>query len=259
MTGDLEGITWARLVSMSSPNSGFWLQPVGEGRSLYSVIRTPYLDTLGIEKGGEVFRSNCSSCHMAHACTSGAPDLGTGIFSHGDSDWAIFGTVTEGIEGTAMIATILDDEEVWQVVAYIKSLRARTSTAAQTNVPSLASISEVTFSSLKNANREPENWMMYSGSFDGQRYSGTDQINRSTIRNLKVQWVHQLPTEETHSESTPIVVDNTMFLTASPDVELAINAGTGDLLWQQRRALHRVACKDLVEARFVLLSELHLG
>ena len=42
----------------------------------------------------------------------------------------------------------------------------------------------VTFDRILNAENEPENWLMYSGTFDSQRHSGLDQIHtRNLIRN----------------------------------------------------------------------------
>ncbi len=40
---------------------------------------------------------------------------------------------------------------------------------------------ELTFERLVNAGQEPENWLMYSGDYGGQRHSLLDQINRDTV------------------------------------------------------------------------------
>jgi alcohol dehydrogenase (cytochrome c) len=57
-----------------------------------------------------------------------------------------------------------------------------------------ASFGQVTSQRLLKAEAEPQNWMTYSGSYKGWRYSALDQINRTNVKNLKVEWVYQMPT-----------------------------------------------------------------
>jgi len=39
---------------------------------------------------------------------------------------------------------------------------------------------------LRNADREPQNWPMYSGNDSAWRYSALDQINVDTVKDLKL-------------------------------------------------------------------------
>ncbi len=48
-------------------------------------------------------------------------------------------------------------------------------------------LAQVTSDRLVNAAREPGQWLMYSGSYDGSRYSPLDQINRSNVQRLSLQ------------------------------------------------------------------------
>ena len=47
----------------------------------------------------------------------------------------------------------------------------------------------VTAERLVNSEAEPENWLMYSGGYESQRYSSLDQIDRGNVDELKVAWV----------------------------------------------------------------------
>ena len=40
--GNFDNITWADLLSMMTPGSPIWLQPLADGYSLYGTIRNPY-------------------------------------------------------------------------------------------------------------------------------------------------------------------------------------------------------------------------
>ena len=84
----------------------------------------------------------------------------------------------------------------------------------------------VTPERLANAEAEPQNWLMYSGGYKSQRYSRLDQIDRGSVANLRVHWVHQLQTLD-RAETTPLVADGMMFVTESPSSVIALDAKTG--------------------------------
>jgi putative heme-binding domain-containing protein len=50
------------------------------------------------------------------------PNLASGAFFHGGTDADLYSTITEGIAGTAMPGTFFDGTQVWQVVAYLRTL-----------------------------------------------------------------------------------------------------------------------------------------
>ena len=49
----------------------------------------------------------------------------------------------------------------------------------------------VTFERLLKAADEPGNWLMYSHNYNSWRYSGLNQINAQTVKNLHVKWLFQ--------------------------------------------------------------------
>ena len=84
---------------------------------------------------------------------------------------------------------------------------------------------------LVNSADTPGDWLMYSGTYDSHRYSSLDQINTSTIENLRVKWVYQLNTQAP-VESSPVVVDGIMYFVEPPSTVLALDASTGKELWK---------------------------
>src|SRR5690606_13314244 len=52
-------------------------------------------------------------------------------------------------------------------------------------------VRDVTFERLLRARSEPHNWLTYYGAYDGQRYSGLDQINIGNVKNLRPAWTFQ--------------------------------------------------------------------
>src|SRR5690348_4056976 len=72
-----------------------------------------------------------------------------------------------------------------------------------------APVTNVPFDRILHADREPQNWLTYSGSFMSQRHSGLTQITPANAKDLALQWVFQSRTIE-KMEVTPLVVDGVM-------------------------------------------------
>ena len=86
-------------------------------------------------------------------------------------------------------------------------------------------------------------WRFYGGEPGGTRYSTLDQINRQNVGRLKVAWSYHMgelrrkpqvsgEVEPTAFESTPLVVDGTLYFTTPAGRVIALDADTGKELWQ---------------------------
>lgn len=102
--------------------------------------KNPYAGDAKVAKLGEYqFRSNCAFCHGLGARGGGrGPDLTRAQKHHGNTDAEIFHNIHDGIAGTAMPAATnggigvgMSDEEIWQVVNYLRSVEKK-ATAAET-------------------------------------------------------------------------------------------------------------------------------
>ena len=80
--------------------------------------------------------------------------------------------------------------------------------------------------------RAPGNWLSYDRDNTGQRFSPLDQINRSNVDDLVVQWAYQFHPVPLRSEATPIVRDGVMYATAGGTMAYALDAATGRALWR---------------------------
>ena len=80
--------------------------------------------------------------------------------------------------------------------------------------------------------RAPGNWLSYDRDNTGQRFSPLDQINRSNVGDLVVQWAYQFHPVPLRSEATPIVRDGVMYATAGGTMAFALDAVTGRALWR---------------------------
>src|SRR6185436_8593651 len=95
---------------------------------------------------------------------------------------------------------------------------------------------QVTPDRLVNAAREPQQWLMYSGAYDGSRFTALDQINRTNVQQLALQWVFQTGVRGQH-QTTPLVIDGVMYLTTPQNHAYAVDVRTGRPLWHYERTL----------------------
>jgi alcohol dehydrogenase (cytochrome c) len=93
---------------------------------------------------------------------------------------------------------------------------------------------EVTNDRLRNADNEPQNWLVYGGTYRSLRYSGLDQINIKNVRSLQTAWAFQLGVVDTGLQSTPVVADGVMYVTGADQHVWAVDAATGRELWHYK-------------------------
>jgi alcohol dehydrogenase (cytochrome c) len=93
-------------------------------------------------------------------------------------------------------------------------------------------------------------WPTYGGSFDHQRFSTLQEVNRTNAARLAVAWTFEVPDTggiESSLQTTPLVVrgsdaglpgvDAVMLLTSPRDRVIALDAATGKVLWTAQPAL----------------------
>ena len=94
-------------------------------------------------------------------------------------------------------------------------------------------IAQVTSQRMEHAASEPQNWIVYGGGYDNQRYSSLKQITQGNVKNLEQKWVLQDQVPGAW-ESNPLVVDGIMYVTERPNDVMALDARTGKLFWTYR-------------------------
>ncbi len=87
--------------------------------------RNPFAgDPQAVRQGAVLFRQECVFCHGVGARGGvRGPDLTTGSWSHGGSDAELARTISDGVPGTAMPPNRLTDDEIWQIVSYLRALQ----------------------------------------------------------------------------------------------------------------------------------------
>ena len=98
-------------------------------------------DAKAAKLGEYQFRINCAMCHGLGARGGGrGPDLTRAVKTHTHSDADMFQVISNGIAGTAMPANGtngqgvgMTDEEIWQIITYIRSQEVKAPAHAMGN------------------------------------------------------------------------------------------------------------------------------
>ena len=122
-TGDIRML----LILVAGLIGGFTLPLRGQAATPQATeqARNPFSgDAKAITNGAVLFRQECVFCHGVGARGGmRGPDLTTGSWNHGGSDADLVRTITDGVPGTAMPPNKLTADEMWQIVAYLRTLQ----------------------------------------------------------------------------------------------------------------------------------------
>ena len=94
----------------------------------------------------------------------------------------------------------------------------------------------MTVTDARLQNPEAENWLMFRRTYDGWGYSPLDDIDADNVSDLKPVWSLSTGLTEGH-QSPPIVNNGIMYITTPLNHVLAIDAASGDGLWEYSRQM----------------------
>ena len=82
-------------------------------------------------------------------------------------------------------------------------------------------------------NPGPDDWLMFSRTYDAQRFSPLKQITRQNVGQLRLAWERGMGPGQT--ETIPLVHNGVMYVVNPGAVVQALDARNGDLLWEYKR------------------------
>src|SRR6478672_1986326 len=89
-------------------------------------------------------------------------------------------------------------------------------------------------------NPDPGDWLMFRRTYDAQSYSPLDKINKNNVKDLELVWswgIEKGTSPNVDDWTGPIVHDGVMFLAMPGGIVHALDAATGDFLWQYRHQM----------------------
>ncbi len=107
------------------------------------------------------------------------------------------------------------------------------------------------------ASPPPEDWLTWRRGYDAHGFSPLAEIDVRNVGELRVAWSWTLPSGS--AEGVPLVRDGTLFVQAYGDVVQALDAKTGDLLWQYTHPLEEGAAPFHKRGLALYGDRLYLG
>jgi alcohol dehydrogenase (cytochrome c) len=116
-------------------------------------------------------------------------------------------------------------------MTHLRSIRAilLIGVAGLAGVPALAA--DVTSDRLINADKEPHNWLMNHRTYDAQRYSPLDKVNKDNIKGLKLAYAVAIggTAANENLQSTPLAEDGFLYIVDQWGVVYKIDVRSGEM------------------------------
>ena len=232
-SAELSQLSWTELWGLTRPGVPFHCDG---GTSLEAGLRFSSFASAGDRTAGAgIFHERCTACHGNDGSGSPhGPSLIQSNYEYGDSDMAMYRVLEHGVRGTAMRPTGLPSAQALQVIAYVKALQARLPQTSGDKPPPRPPV-DVSNERLRTAGTRTDEWLTYSGAYNGQRYTPLDQITPADVAKLQVRWIRQFPGDDAGSEATPLVINGVIYTALSGSHVAALDAKTGEAIWNYRR------------------------
>ena len=103
--------------------AAFFLTWVTVGGAEEPENTNPHTTSEDVAAGGRIYRSHCVECHGRDGTGGRGPDITRGDLRYGNSDAALADTISTGIPGTSMPLFFFNGKQLWQIVAFVQSLK----------------------------------------------------------------------------------------------------------------------------------------
>ena len=120
---------------------------------------------------------------------------------------------------------------------------------------------QVTYERIERASEEPGNWLTYNRTYDSRHHSSLNEIHRENVGDLELKWVFQAASLNKF-ESTPLVVDDVIYIVQMPNDVVAADAVTGRKFWEYSHVVEgkvNVCCGQVNRGLAILGDTLYMG
>jgi alcohol dehydrogenase (cytochrome c) len=235
VTGRIPDLSVGDLLAMMRPGAReLELGRLIDTRNPYPVIHIPPLTAAQKAAGMKLYGAQCAGCHSPDGSGGpGAPALVGRPLAHGDMPWSIHRTIHYGVAGTGMPPHPLARQQLWELVAYLRSLRVPVEARqiAPDMAAKLAAV-DVPYEELARATAAGDDWLTYSGSYGGDRFSTLTGINTQNVANLALRWLYPFAGTRWKIECSPLESNGIMYVTGPSGEVMALDALTGRQLWE---------------------------
>ncbi len=193
----------------------------------------------GQAAGQRLFDQTCQTCHGPGGRGDSAPALNAGNFVHGNSDSDLYRTIQNGVAGSQMPSfRRLSDVELWQLVAYLRSLSTPSDPRRRLVVATTRDGREV-----RGIRLNEDTFTVQVMDADGQLHV----LDKMTIVTLREESTLVRPTDYVSRSSTP--TPNRAARNAGVTVDRLVNAAAEPhnwlMYWGDYQGTHYSALKQI--------------
>ncbi len=213
-----------------------------------------------VSVGRKVFENRCSGCHGSDG---NGGELGPPIARRlaNLNDPQVTQIVRNGIPNAGMPPNNVNDQEMPQLISFLRSLRPRGfgfgfrayratlklakggelsgmvlnesfgDTQLRDDKGAIHLLRKMENGTWREATSEV-NWDTYNGDIGGNRYTKISQITKNNVKQLGARWLFNVP--NARLQGTPVVADGVMYVTSANEC-YAIDAGAGRQIWHFQR------------------------
>jgi alcohol dehydrogenase (cytochrome c) len=133
------------------------------------------------------------------------------------------------------------------VAKKIKKIPVKPLKAEKKKAKAPEQVGNVDDKALLNAAGNTANWLMYGRTYDANRYSPLDQINKKNVKQLIPVWTFQTGVLDGF-ECSPLIIDGIMYISTPWNHAYAIDCKTGSQIWHYQKSLpeNLALCCDAV-------------
>jgi alcohol dehydrogenase (cytochrome c) len=81
---------------------------------------------------------------------------------------------------------------------------------------------------------DPNDWLMIRGNYQAWNHSSLTQVTKDNVRDLRLAWVWSMHDGSAANEPSPLVHNGIIYLPNIDNIVQALDARTGDLIWETR-------------------------
>ena len=194
---------------------------------LVTFVQTQMATTVPASAGADVFADLAAYVLQANGAQAGGVALSAAATTPVGS---VLGTaaptaVASAAPAAAAASSGQPAARKWEGAVGIAEAAAKAGSWVNRETPPL---STVTDDMLRNP--PAADWLNWRRTLDGHGYSPLAAIDRGNVGRLKLAWT--LTMHEGSNQGTPLIHDGVMFLTHPGNVIQALDAASGDLLWE---------------------------
>jgi glucose dehydrogenase/mono/diheme cytochrome c family protein len=164
--------------------------------------------------GARTYATTCATCHGVDGAGGQGPAIGDGAAARRFSAAEMVAIVHDGRGNMPPLGTALSDDQIRDVVAYVRDVLGRPTTSTTTGAPTTGPAGRGSLSGTPPEVSAEGNWALPNGDYRGSRTAVGSPITAANVDRLAVAWTYRAPGGGTFGNfaTNPLIVGDTVYV-----------------------------------------------